>query len=425
MTRINVYQQTPLPIETAYFLNDAVKVNTEGGKKLMRDPNKFNRFYFNYPPEWKTSNTGEMIVGVRSMWTLHKKREVSFLLYLRKYRKQKFYETAKTVYPDEYGNLTFVEFLETYIDDDKIQTIINQMDLNDIIVAAFPITVLFETNESFSDFHKNIETCLSYLTSLKNFLKYLITMSDDISSSIKLSMYQTFDKYTDEELACKYQWGFWFDQLNNKDNYFSNSKDMLMTGLYYDKTFFERIYSPRNVNHLDPFYVDIMFAKNGKTYYKRYQKMIANEIPPNDSTEYLPPLKVIYNPRSRLDPIPIDESDKFDDDFNTVFNIGDQPHQNSLEYITKFHRNIILQNVYDRSTVKVHASFANQSNDYYVGNSHVYFNPIKYYKLNSKDDKFWIDFYSGRYHDCPVNIPDDEGFVLEMLFMQNQKLLYV
>ena len=425
MTRINVYQQTPLPIETAYFLNDAVKVNTEGGKKLMRDPNKFNRFYFNYPPEWKTSNTGEMIVGVRSMWTSNKRRIFPFMIFLRKYRKEKFYETAKKVYPDEYGEMNFAQFNHTYIDDDKIQTIIDQMNLDDIIVGYYLIYAELETNQSLSDFVKDIEASLSYKTSLKNFLKYLISFSADISSSIKLSMYQTLDQYTDEELACKYKWGFWFNQSNDKESYFSNNKDMTMNGYYYNKKFIESVYSPRSENIFDPFYVDIMLAQSSQTYYKRYQKMTANEIPPNDSTEYLPPLKVIFNPRSRPDPVPIDESDKFLDDFNTVFNIGDQPHQNSLEYITKFHRRINLQNVYNRSTVKVHASFANQSNDYYVGNSHVYFNPIKYYKLNSKDDKFWIDFYSGRYHDCPVNIPDDEGFVLEMLFMQNQKLLYV
>lgn len=424
MTRSEVYQQTPLPIETAYFLNDAVKVNAEGGKKLMRDPYKFNRFYFNYPPEWKTSNTGEMIVGVRSMWTSNKRRTFPFMIFLRKYRKDKFYETAKKVYPDEYGNLTLSEFVYTYIDDEKIQTIIDQMDLSDVIVQFFMIRAEFHTNQSLSDFHKDIETCLSCQSSLKNYLKFLTSMAN-IPSSTRLSMYQTINKYTDEELACKYKWGFWFNQTNDKESYFSNNKDLSMIVLYQNKKFIESVYSPRNVDGLDPFYVDIMFANNALTYFKRYQKMIESEILPNDSNECLPSLKLIYNPRSRPDPVPIDESDKLPDDFNTVFNIGDQPHQNSLEYITKFHRRINLQNVYDRSTVKVHASFANQSNDYYVGNSHVYFNPIKYYKLNSKDDKFWIEFYSGRYHDCPVNIPDDEGFVLEMLFMQNQKLLYI
>ena len=46
---------TPLPIETAYFLEDA-----------QHDKAKFNRYWFNFPPEWSTANKGESIVGVRS-----------------------------------------------------------------------------------------------------------------------------------------------------------------------------------------------------------------------------------------------------------------------------------------------------------------------------------------------------------------------
>ena len=107
-----------------------------------------------------------------------------------------------------------------------------------------------------------------------------------------------------------------------------------------------------------------------------------------------------------------------------MFNVGDKPWQNSLDFITTYHRYLNFKNIYNRESLKIHASFANESNNYYIGNSHIYFNPIKYYKLNSKDDRFWIEFYSGRHYNYPVNIPEDEGFILEMLFMQNQKLLY-
>ena len=132
----------------------------------------------------------------------------------------------------------------------------------------------------------------------------------------------------------------------------------------------------------------------------------------------------MYCPFSRSDPQPLTKDDEFTKDFNAIFNIGDEPWQNGLDYITTFHRFISFRNVYNRSTLKIHASFANQSNDYYVGNSHVYFDPIKYYNLQTKDDKFWIEFYSGRHYNYPVNMPEDEGLVLEMLFMLNQKLLY-
>ena len=81
------FQITPIPIETVYFLSDAAKFKTENGYQLMRDKNKFNRYYFNYPPEWKTSNVGESIVGVRSMWTMNKIRPLSFVILVRKYKK--------------------------------------------------------------------------------------------------------------------------------------------------------------------------------------------------------------------------------------------------------------------------------------------------------------------------------------------------
>ncbi len=52
-------QRTPLPIETVFFQEDADKVP-------IQDLLHWNRYYFYYPPEWITSDTGEDIVGVRS-----------------------------------------------------------------------------------------------------------------------------------------------------------------------------------------------------------------------------------------------------------------------------------------------------------------------------------------------------------------------
>ena len=36
------------------------------------------------------------------------------------------------------------------------------------------------------------------------------------------------------------------------------------------------------------------------------------------------------------------------------------------------------------------------------------YNPIKYYRLNSRDKKFWIELYETRFHDCRVVIPKDK-----------------
>lgn len=55
---------TPIPIETAFFLEDAEK-----------DPVKINRYHFKFPGNWITSNNGEKIVGVRDIWMLKPKED--------------------------------------------------------------------------------------------------------------------------------------------------------------------------------------------------------------------------------------------------------------------------------------------------------------------------------------------------------------
>ena len=183
--------------------------------------------------------------------------------------------------------------------------------------------------------------------------------------------------------------------------------------------------SPRNMYIIDDCYVDILFINKKSTYLKTYLP-ISENISPDTNADIWSQFLMFQelNPKTRSDPQPITSDDNFGNDFTALFNIGDKSYQNKLEDICKFHRTITFHNVFDRSTVKIRASFANQSKNYYVGNSHVYFNPIKYYKLNSNDDKFWIEFYNARNPDTPINIPDDENFVLEMLFLQNRKLLY-
>ena len=430
---------TPLPIETAYFLSDAAKftyneTDEKTGKivvkeKLIRDKTKFNRFYFNYPPEWKTSNVGEMIVGVRSLWTLNKRRTLTFDIFLRKYKKYDFYLKAIEIFPNDYKDMDIGDFTEAYIDDERIQEIINKMDKDKIIVQCFRIKSWLPVESDLREVFSDIDACLKGQTDFKNLLKYYASQTED--NVERLKYYQYIDQFTEEELICKSKYSFWFKQ-NDRNSYISTSdRDVQMDGYYENGIFNEVIYSARNEDpYIDGFYVDIMLTnpQSTNTYLKRY-KSKSDPDASSSSTLNATPIDDLFpssfNPYSRSDPQPLDDSDKFDDDFNIVFNIGDEPWQNSLDYITRFHRKIVLKNVYDRRSVKVHASFANQSNDFYVGNSQVYFNPIKYYKLNTNDDKFWLEFYSGRHPDCPVNIPEDEGFVLEMIFMQNQKLLYI
>lgn len=62
---------------------------------------------------------------------------------------------------------------------------------------------------------------------------------------------------------------------------------------------------------------------------------------------------------------------------------------------------------------------------FFLGNSQVNFHPIKYFKLNSRDDKFWIELYNADNPTIPVRLTPHEGYVMELQFMQNDKLLYI
>lgn len=81
--------------------------------------------------------------------------------------------------------------------------------------------------------------------------------------------------------------------------------------------------------------------------------------------------------------------------------------------------------VWDRHPCKIHSSIAEQSNHHYIGDSQVCFNPIKYYKLNSTDQKFWIEFYSTTHYNIPIKVPKNGSFVIKMQFLPYNKMLYI
>lgn len=42
---------------------------------------------------------------------------------------------------------------------------------------------------------------------------------------------------------------------------------------------------------------------------------------------------------------PLDDTDVFPEDFNEVFNVGNESFQNSIDYITRFHRSLEFKHV--------------------------------------------------------------------------------
>ena len=81
-------EHIPLPIETVYnSVVDSLRVEGDHGttKYYTDNDEHFNRIYFKYPAEWRTSNLGEKIIGVRHMSVKWRTGWIKFDLFVRKF----------------------------------------------------------------------------------------------------------------------------------------------------------------------------------------------------------------------------------------------------------------------------------------------------------------------------------------------------
>lgn len=198
-------------------------------------------------------------------------------------------------------------------------------------------------------------------------------------------------------------------------------RDIQIDG-YYDynkRTFIEQFFSPCNAPQ----------TQDTKDY-------IFNR----DKYDYYVDLKIDFMHR------PFDEKGNQDNsinqiyDFADVMNIGTEPFQNRPEKYKKFYyddsgkiikseakwlREITFENVWDRHSCKVFSSFAFDSSKGYLGNSQIFYHTLKYFKLKSTDQQFWVEFYSGRHNNIPVYLPLNESFNIELQFLPYNKMLYI
>lgn len=117
------------------------------------------------------------------------------------------------------------------------------------------------------------------------------------------------------------------------------------------------------------------------------------------------------------------------EDFHLIFNTKQNPLPD--EYITEMN----FYDVWDRHSCKIFSNISSDTKRLYIGNSQVEYANVKYFKINSTDKKFYIDFYNSRNINCPSVIPFyynknnniklGEPFVIEMQLMLNEKLLYI
>lgn len=319
--------------------------------------------------------------------SIRKRMQLEFMLYIRKYWQDKFNELAYAIYDeDEIDNL----------DDEQIQDIVNRMDRNDIKVYKI---------EYYNDIFDNID---DFIDDIYNEID-----QENIYFKLREDIYDSgWSK--DEKIAA-------LDQLyKDKDNYYLmclrndvpfylNNKtegDYIISDFTVVEEIGDKIMllfrSPQN--DYNDFYVDFMMTtiNDDETYKKFYMW-------DNDNDEPLP-YAVDF-------PGELDDYDRFK--FDTT-----NPNRNSLEYVTKFHRELIFENIMTSLECEVAASFASQSNHNIIGRTNEIFNPIKYFKINDDDDKFWIEFYDRNEINVPVAFNDFVMFTMDVVFLQNRKLLY-
>ena len=393
-------EQIPLPIEMVYnsFTDTITDVDSETGyKSYFKDnPKHFNRIYFKYPPEWKTSNVGEKIIGIRNMKiSIRKRMQIEFTLYIRKYKQDKFNELASAIFPDnEIDDL----------DDDQIQDIVNRMSRRDIQVyrICYCNDIFDDVDDFINDLYDDIKE-----NNIYNKLRDNILNSDD-DKDTKIAALEQLDADKDNYYLMCLRNDIPFYLYNDVDGIYD------VSDLVVDEEIGDNIMltfrSPQN--NEDKFYVDVMITavNNDETYKKFYEW--------DDNKDEPLPYVVMF-------PDTLDDSDRFDFDTACYFNIGtDNPRRNRLDYVTKFHRELTFHNVMTNLQCEVAASFASQSNHNLIGRTNEIYDPIKYYKINDNDDNFWIEFYDRNEISVPVAFNDYVMFTMDVVFLQNRKLLY-
>ncbi|KAK8895292.1 hypothetical protein M9Y10_023738 [Tritrichomonas musculus] len=430
-------EHIPLPIETVYNSTvDALVSKDENGDDIyfQNGIQHFNRIYFDYPPEWKTSNVGEKIIGIRRM-NIHRKTDtIKFNLYIRKYLWEPFNDKAIELFGDKYE-----------IFDDKIQQVIDTMDETD--VKVFKIECHMHLTNDINDFadqvieFANDNTLYRYL--------YREIGGSNKSDEEKIAAYEALDRDRNNyDLMClRNDIPFWLEishwNCKNKQNIIINPNDkhvigedfMIEIAVNDEGGQFIKFKSLRNDGEV--YNVDFLITRADEPFEKstndnNNEEEEEEESVEDDYDDYT--YKKLYKwdddndlplPFSRENPGRLTEKDRFDSDTADFFNIGtSNPYRNRLDYVTKFHRELVLKHITTDLQCEVAASFANQSNRNIIGRTNETFIPIKYYKVNDNDDKFWIELYNKDFVDIPVSFNDEIVFTMDMVFLQNRKLLY-
>lgn len=389
-------ESVPLHIEIVYcFEVDAVLCGqkTVGGTKFNRfRVEHFNRLYFMYPPEWKTPNIGEKIIGVRNMTIHWKDANLQFVLYVRKYK----------------------HIIPRYKDDITNQDSINALydhTLNDNTnIFAIPINLCISSSDTWDDIKSKIMNVINQ-ESLYNYiyrrLKALFNNPNDL-----LPRLRQLDQIKDNYYAMISES---FNLIGDAIQFCLEPGDIdIVKSTAHGFTSLQ-FFSPQNDADKHDFFIDFMItalAPHDRDIHSTYNKLYNVIGKSKDPSFPIPPDDDINDPLST----DINKYDWFDPYSSDFFNVGYQRYRNTFDYVFKFHRQLKLMNV----MCEVAASFATQYN-HMIGRTIETFTPIKYYKIN---EIFWVAFYDRDAMNIPIGFNANVIFTMDIVLLQNRKLIY-
>ena len=330
------------------------------------------------------------------------------------------------------------------LNDDQIQQVVNTMDETDIKVFKIPCHIRL-TND-INDFADQVIEFANDNTLYRDLHREIV--NSDKPKEEKIRALEALDRDRDNyDIMClRNDIPFWLEtshwNTKNKENIISNSNDKHVIGedlmfeidVSDDDGQYIKFKSIRNdrVEGCD-YKLDFLITRADEAFEKSTNDEEEEEeefVDDYDDYTY----KKLYQwdeendepmPFSRERPEMLTKKDRFDSVTADFFNIGtSNPYRNRLDYVTKFHRALILKHITTDVQCEVAASFASQSNRNIIGRTNETFIPIKYYKVNDDDDKFWVELYDKDFIDIPVTFNDELVFTMDMVFLQNRKLLY-
>ena len=443
-----------------------------------------NRIHFMYPPEWNTSNVSEKIIGIRNIRMRRKCRTLHFMLYIRKYKKDPFDEKyndgtveyliqlmddlldnlpgvfwnyinrsenrelkqevnaqSQSIYHKYYYQLDYNErivvmksvlnynevtkFMYYELTSKELNDINDQlnnsdgiesrieiqlaaMNPSDISVFRIPIQITIDEYDSWNDIRDKLMKCVSR-TNLYEYIRSEIIAkyqsNPELMNDKLIELNSIRDDYDLMLSKCH-------DLIEYTIPFYITNDDVDILSYSYKQMKQLVIEQPSDILvDNDEYYCDYLITPVNNESYNRVYIWPDDKEKPDYAYPYL----------LKSDGIDFDHKCfVHDPDTSNFLNIG----SNSIEYIDKYHRNLYFHGVRTDFDCRIAASFANQSNHNIIGHTNETFKNIKYYKLNDNGNSFWIECYDNDDINIPISFNNDVVLTMDVVFLQNRKLLY-